>query len=347
MTDAFSASLSAVKGVPSYLRKNKVSVGLIAGTFVLALLAFVWKGYELGGLASVVIGDQGDTLTFTSLVYQAIDNLFHRPMNLGYGLFFFNDPSPLASTVAPYGLAVAVLPIYLLTGFDLELTMNIYILATFALTAWAVFLLARHLLRVSPAIGIIAGLAVAFSQFRFAHVVHIETLSTHFYLLCLYLLHRFIDEPCRKWAVWLGVMFWLTFFASGYMGYMFIVTAGLVLGAVFIFRREAFTQQLFRQALVALILTAVISLPFLSMRFQKADAVGGYSVETIQNYSATPATGSPAPPSSISGWPRAATSAPAANAPCFSASHRCCSRFSPGGCAPAVRPPPNPRSSAR
>jgi hypothetical protein len=285
---SFVAKLPSASSIVPWLRRSKVELALVAGTVVLAVLAFGWKGYDFANFSKVVIGDQGDTLTFTSLVYQAIDNLVHRPTDLGYALIYYGDPSPFAYTVAPYGVAVAVLPLYLLTGFNLELTMNIYILLTFALTALAVYLLVRYLLDVTIPVAAFAGLMVAFAQFRFLHVAHVETLSTQFYILALYLLHRFLDAPIRKWAIWLAVGFWFTFFTSGYMGYMFLVATAIVLLFLFFWQQLPLDRESLRAAAIFVLTTVLISLPFLAMRSEKGGALSGYSVQTIEHYAANP-----------------------------------------------------------
>jgi hypothetical protein len=282
------SKLPSRSDVIAWMKRNRWEIGVTLAAFVLAVLAFNWKGFNFAKVGSVLIGDQGDTLTFTSLVYQAIDNLFHRPTNLGYALIFYPDPAPFAYTVAPYGIAIFVLPLYLLTGLNLELTMNIYILLTFALTALAVYLLVRYLLDVSVEIAALVGLMVAFAQFRFIHVAHIETLSTQFYLLALYCLHRFIDTPVRKWAIWLAVAFWFTFFTSGYMGYMFFVTVGVLLLFLFFWGKLPLDREALRSAAIFVLTTTVISLPFLAMRAQKHGAIAGYSIETIEHYAASP-----------------------------------------------------------
>ena len=288
MDKSLISRLPSASSVVPWLKRNKVELGLVAGAIVLAILAFDWKGYDFAKFGSVVIGDQGDTLTFSSLVYQAIDNLFHRPTDLGYALIYYGDPSPFAYTVAPYGIAVAALPVYLLTGLNLELTMNIYILLTFALTGLAVYLLVRYLLDVSVEVGALVGLMVAFAQFRFIHVAHVETLSTQFYLLALYCLHRFLDTPVRKWAIWLAVAFWFAFFTSGYMGYMFFVTVAVVVLFLFFWKKLPLDREFLRSTAIFVLTTAVISLPFLAMRSQKNGALSGYSIETIEHYAANP-----------------------------------------------------------
>jgi hypothetical protein len=278
--------LPSASNIVPWLRRYKFELGVAATAVVLAILAFQWKGYDFAKFGSVVIGDQGDTLTFTSLVYQAIDNLFHRPTDLGFALIYYGDPSPLAYTVAPYGIAVAVLPVYLLTGLNLELTMNIYILLTFALTALAVYLLVRYLLDVSIEVGALAGLMVAFAQFRFLHVAHMETLSTQFFLLAMYCLHRFLDTPSRRRAIWLAVAFWFTFFTSGYMGYMFFIAVAAVVLFMFLWKKLPMDREFFRSTAVFVLTTVVISLPFVAMRSQKSGALSGYSIETIEHYAA-------------------------------------------------------------
>jgi hypothetical protein len=282
------SKLPSASSIVPWVKRNKVELALVLGTLVLTVLAFEWKGYNFAKLASVVIGDQGDTLTFSSLVYQAIDNLFHRPTDLGFALIYYGDQSPFAYTVAPYGIAIAVLPVYLLTGLNLELTMNIYILMTFALTALAVYLLVRYLLDVSIEVGVLVALMVAFAQFRFIHIAHVETLSTQFFLLALYCLHRFLDMPVRKWAIWLAVAFWFTFFTSGYMGYMFLVTVAVLVLFLFFRNKLPLDREFLRATAIFVLTTAVLSLPFLAMRSQKNAALAGYSIETIEHYAADP-----------------------------------------------------------
>ncbi len=286
MDKSLISRLPSASDIVPWLKRYKFELAVAAAAIVLAVLAFDWKGYNLAKLGSVVIGDQGDTLTFTSLVYQAIDNLFHRPTDLGYALIYYGDTAPFSYTVAPYGIAVAVLPIYLLTGLNLELTMNVYILLTFALTALAVYLLVTYLLEVPIEIGALTGLMVAFAQFRFIHVAHVETLSTQFFLLALYCLHRFLDNPVRKWAIWLAVAFWFTFFTSGYMGYMFFITVAVVVLFLFFWQKLPLDREFLRATAIFVLTTAVISLPFLAMRSQKSGALSGYSIETIEHYAA-------------------------------------------------------------
>src|SRR5689334_5831722 len=111
-------------GSTPMLRKHADSIAILVIASILTVLAFLWKGYAFNNLSSVLIGDQLDTLSNAANLYQAFDNLLHRPSNLTYGLFFYNDPAPMVYTIAPYSLAVVLLPCYLLLGQNLELTLN-------------------------------------------------------------------------------------------------------------------------------------------------------------------------------------------------------------------------------
>jgi hypothetical protein len=69
------------------LRKYAGSIAILVIASILTALAFIWKGYAFSNLSTVLIGDQLDTLSNAANLYQAFDNLWHRPGNLTYGLF--------------------------------------------------------------------------------------------------------------------------------------------------------------------------------------------------------------------------------------------------------------------
>src|SRR5439155_23999980 len=96
---------------------------------------------------------------------------------------------------------------------------------TFVLTAWTAYLLIRYLLSPSSTIATVAALMIAFAQFRFLHFGYFDTLSTQFFLLSLYALHRLIDTPSSFWVVFLGISSWLCIITCGYLGVIFAITA--------------------------------------------------------------------------------------------------------------------------
>src|SRR5947199_6859427 len=79
-----------------------------------------------------------------------------------------------------------------------------------------------------------AALMISFAQLRFLHFGHIYTLSTQFFLLSLYALHRLIDTPSSFWVVFLGISSWLCFITSGYLGVIFAITPAVIVAFVFL-----------------------------------------------------------------------------------------------------------------
>jgi hypothetical protein len=276
-----------VTALKQFLLRQQASLTVLLLATILILAALRWMGYDLTMISKAFIGNGGDTLANSWAVYQALDNLLHRPFNLGYSTIFYGEHDSFFFTIAPYGIAVVVLPIYLLSGGNLELTYNLYWIATFALTAWAVYLLVQYLLRVPHGAAVLLGLSVAFAQFRFLHIGHIETLSMQFYVLGIYCLHRLLDKPGPRWSIPLAMAFWFTQVTSGYLGVTFVLTAAIIVGFAALRHRSRFTKRLTFQLTLATAIAALITLPFLLFRFQNPVFQKGYSFNELLTYSAT------------------------------------------------------------
>jgi len=243
------------------------SLTILVLSTLLILAAVRWMGYDLSLLSTAFITKNGDTYANSWAIYQAMDNLLKRPTNLGYSTIFYGETQSFAFTIAPYGICLAVLPLYLLSGGNLILTYNLYWLATFTLTAWAMYLLTRYLLHAPVSVALLVGLMVSFAQFRFLHTGHIESLSMQFYLLGLYCLHRAIDTPKPKWALALAASFWFTALTSAYLGVYLTISGGVILGYLFFWQRQAFSRRLTHTLLAAATIAILTTLPFLTMRF--------------------------------------------------------------------------------
>ncbi len=233
----------------------------------LALLSIDWLGHDLRTFGTVLIGDQGDTLINSWALYQALDNLLRRPWTeLGYAPIFYDDPAPFATTIAPYGIALQTLPLYLLSGGNLPLTYNTYLLMTFPLTALAAYGLARIVTGAPPIIAGFAALLVAFAPYRYLYLAGIETLSPHtllFALLCLHL--TLIRRQNVRFGSLTGAAFFITFTTSGYLGVYFAWMAAVIVGAA------ALRRALSRRAFIGLVVAAAVGLslsaPFMLWRY--------------------------------------------------------------------------------
>ncbi len=256
---------------------------------LLILLAIRWMGYDYHNFASVEIGNRYDARFNSWSLYQAIDNLLHRPLNLGYAPIFYGDSNSFSDTIAPYGIAIVTLPVYILSGANLPLTYNLYLIATFVFTGLIAYWLLRYLLQCTPGVGVLSGLLVAFAQFRFLQFSHIETLSMQFYLVNIYCLHRLLNDPQPKWALGLAASFWLNFLTSGYLSIMAVVTGLIILLGALIRKPAIFNKQLIALLGASGLLLCVCLLPFISVRFGNEQFSKGFPIDALQAYSATPA----------------------------------------------------------
>lgn len=258
---------------------------------LLAIMAFAWMGYDYNTFSRTPIGDNRDPLLMAYFLDQCYDNLAHHPTQLGYSRIFYNpdDPNTFATTTAPYGLAILMAPVYIISGYNAVFTLNVYVLLTFGLTAWFGALWLRHVLQAPWWCCWIMGLVLAFLPWRFQEVPRAEVLSTHWYLLCVLALHQFLDAPQqRRWLVLLSAGFWFTLFTGAYLAFFFLVYALLLV----LYRLSIGDFHLPRRTLLSGIVIAAVfviaSLPFLGFRLQQGGTLQGHAFGEIQYLSARP-----------------------------------------------------------
>lgn len=198
-----------------------------------------------------------------------------------------------------------VAPLIWATGNPV-LAHNLLALLSFALTGWAVFLLARDVaVDAAPgaprsAIGwaaFAAGCAVAFSSFRIAHLVHLHLLQTAWLAFALLFLRRLLRHPrAGRWgdAVLLGLFAGLQVGVSVYYGFFAVV----VLGAYGIFwsvgallrrvrDREPFPWPLLPRLALAVAIAAAIAGPMMLPYLRIYGTLGIVrSLAELENWSA-------------------------------------------------------------
>src|SRR4051794_21742130 len=130
----------------------------------------------------------GDVVVqMTSLRWNA-HALLTNPLGLFEAPFFYPYAHSLAFSENLLGQTILALPILWLTG-NPALAGNFNILLSFVLTGLFTYLLARDLSG-SRAAGIFAGVAFAFSPFRFMQMGHLHMLATQWFPLTLWALAR-------------------------------------------------------------------------------------------------------------------------------------------------------------
>jgi hypothetical protein len=143
-----------------------------------------------------------------------------------------------------------------LTHFCGEIfTYNLLVLASFPLTAFGAYLLARELWS-NRAAAVLAGIIIGFCPYRFAHSAgHLSIVSTEWIPFFFLYLERLISQPRLKSAVLAGVFFGLSSWATWY--YFFMVPIAAAFYAAFRINWRAPGKELWHLLKLGLVSAAV------------------------------------------------------------------------------------------
>ena len=196
-----------------------------AGVLALFTALTVLATWPLARMAWWGTLDYGDTLTSAySMAWQA-HALATAPAHFFDANIMY--PFPLTLTFDELNFAPALLgaPIYWLTGNTI-LDYNFVTLLSFVVSGYGCWLLVRELTGSSRA-GIVAGVAFAFSFFRFDNLTHITILNVQWLPLVLLWLHRLWTRPRPGAALAFGLFFALQALSSHYLAFYTLGTVGL------------------------------------------------------------------------------------------------------------------------
>jgi len=215
-------------------------------------------------LSNKVMGGAGDNFHFLWELWYVAHALF----DLHKSPFFDPDVS------VPFGFSLirnqdlspgTVLLFSPLTQFFGEVfTYNVLVLASFPLTAFGAYLLARELWSNRLA-AVLAGFIVGFCAYRFTHAGgHLSIVSTEWIPFFFLYLERLISKPKVKNAVLAGVFFGLSSWATWYYFFM-VPIAAVFYVAVRINWKAPQTQlwQLLKLSVVSVGVASIFVLPFL------------------------------------------------------------------------------------
>ncbi len=155
-----------------------------------------------------------------------------------------------------------VWPIHAATG-NLLATYNAAFLASFVLTAWGTFLLARALTG-SFAAGLVAAVVAAFNEYRLVYeIAHLHVLSIHWFPFTLYALHRYFQTDARRYLILAAAaLVALNLSSIYYMAYCAPFVAVFALGEMVRWRRWR-TARVWVELWAAAALVVLVTAPFL------------------------------------------------------------------------------------
>lgn len=165
----------------------------------------------------------GNAWAMAWVVHQAA----RSPLELFEANSFYPRPSSFAYTEPLLPIALQGAPL-LLAGGSPILAHNAVLLLSFPLAGLSMFLLVRDRTG-SSAAGALAGLAYAFSAYRFQHLVHVQSLATAWLPLALLFLLRALDTGRGRDAALAALFALLQVLSSGYYAVMTALGLGTAL----------------------------------------------------------------------------------------------------------------------
>ncbi len=173
---------------------------------------------------SHIAGDPGDPILNASI-------LWWNATTVPFSEQWWNPPyfhptkGVSAFTENLVGLSPIATPLYWITRDPLT-SYNITLFLTWPLSAFAVYLLVRYVVRREDA-ALIAGLAYGFTPYRTAEMGHLQMVASFWIPLALLGLHGFLRERRVVWLILFGAGWLLQSLANGYLMLYGAVLIGL------------------------------------------------------------------------------------------------------------------------
>src|SRR3954469_15383201 len=147
------------------------------------------------------------------------------PLNVWNANIFYPSRMTLAYSEANLLAGLLAAPVYALSHSPV-LALNLVLIASFVLSAVAMFALVSYLTGDRRA-GAVSGVAFGFCPFVFAHLSHIQLLMTAGLPLSLLCFHRLSDAPSPKRGGALGLALAAQTYACAYYGIFGVLLIGL------------------------------------------------------------------------------------------------------------------------
>jgi hypothetical protein len=251
---------------------------------------------------STNVHDSDDPLLSIWRVAWVAHALANSPSELLNANIFHPEPRTLAYSDAVL-LQGAIGAPFIWSGVSPIAVYNSLVLASMALSGWAMWLYATRLAG-SSAAGVVAGIVYAFVPFRFDHFMHLELHATFFIPLALLAFDRLLASRSRRDAAWLMAALVGQVY-SGIYNAVFLETAMLFIVP---FRLRVLDRRGRGAVLGALapaaIVAAVVVAPYLLVYVNNRGTLGERQDSDIAMYSATPVNYLSATPENVlhGGW---------------------------------------------
>lgn len=181
------------------------------------------------GPATLSRNDNADTVLNEWILAWVAHQLPRAPLRLFHANIFYPDPNTLAYSEHMVVQSLMGLPLFL-AGASPVLVYNLLLMAGFALTGWAMYLVIDRWTG-DPVAALAAGSLAAFNAHVFTRLPHVQALHVEFLPLAVVALHGLLAHPRPRAAIRLGLLFALQGLTSNYW-LAFISLAFLAAGLV-------------------------------------------------------------------------------------------------------------------
>ncbi|HVS31809.1 MAG TPA: hypothetical protein VMS98_10165 [Thermoanaerobaculia bacterium] len=174
----------------------------VAALFIVLAILMTWP---LARNLERAVADPGDPYVNIWVLDWGYWSTIHHPLSLFHANAFHPSRYSLAFTENLYGITLLLIPARL-AGATPMLAHNLAVLAGFAFSGFAAYLLGRYVSGSYPA-GLAAGVFYAFVPFRFTHRPHVQHIWGGWLPLLILALLFYAARPSWKRAVLFGAVF--------------------------------------------------------------------------------------------------------------------------------------------
>lgn len=273
--------MERLTGFNSSKRKEYALVLLF---FLLAALLFTWP--LIVHVHDGIVGGRGDPLLNTWIINWDAKTIFTNPAGLFQGNIIYPSRDVLAYSEHQITLGLIAAPVYFIFRNPI-LAYNFLVFFGIVISAFGCYLLIKELTG-SRWGGLVGGLFFALCMYKMAQLSHIQIFFSPFLPFVLLYLYRYLDRGRWRNLLLFGLFFVAQSLASWHYLMYCAVAAGLLWLWMAIFSRKKMEWMRLAGVVAAVIVAALIILPFALPYFRAHERLPGFerSLEEVELYGA-------------------------------------------------------------
>ena len=211
--------------------------------------------------------------------------LVTRPLHLFDANIFHPTTGTLAYSDAMLLEGVVGAPLFWI-GLPPVLIYNLLLMAGYAGSGLAMFLLVRHLTGAAgPAL--VSAAVFTMAPYRLEHAMHLELQWAMWMPLTLWALHRALEDSSPRFGVAAGIFAWLQVLSCVYYG-LFLAIVLVVAAPVLLLATRGWAVRAWSGLALGAVIAIALTLPYAWPYIEAGRAVGGRDPAEIARYSAQP-----------------------------------------------------------